>query len=166
MTDIRESFTYDAPVDAVIGMFGDSGATVARYESLGHRDVKIVECDAQSESLRVVCSRVVDVDLPSFAKKVLKPTNTMCQTDEWRRRDDGSWQGTWDVDVQGAPVRISGTMKLASSDGKTLHEIGLRVEVKVPIVGGRIADWVAKGDARRSLAGEFRFNDGWLREHA
>lgn len=166
MMDIKGSSTYSAPVQAVIRMLGDPRAAVEKYESMGHRDVKVLECEAQSDSLRVVSSRVVDVDLPSFAKRVLRPTNTMRQTDEWRRRGDGSWEGTFDVEVQGAPIHISGTMSLTPVDGQTVHDVNARIEVKIPFVGGRIADWAAKGDVRRNVDGEFAFNATWLHEHA
>jgi len=164
--DLKDSHLYDAPIDAVLAMFGDPKATVAKYASMNHRDVKILECESRNGVLRIVSSRVVDVDLPGFAKKVLGPSNTMRQSDEWRRHDGGSWEGTFDVAVQGAPIHIFGTMSLTPLGGQTLYEVNLRVEVKVPIIGGRIADWAGKGDVRRSLDGEFAFNDRWLHEHA
>ena len=108
---IEGSHVYPVPVDTVIAMFHDEAATVGRYESMGHRDVQILEFAADDGTVRIVSSRVVDVDLPGFAKKALTPTNTMKQTDEWQRRGDGSWAGTFAVDVQGAPVRIDGTME-------------------------------------------------------
>lgn len=163
--ELNGSHTYDASVDAVMTMLGDADVTVAKYESMQHRDVKVLECERKGGSLRVVSSRVVDVDLPGFAKRVLKPTNTMRQTDEWTRGSDDLWEGTFDVEVQGAPIHISGTMKLTPRDGQTVHDVSLRVDVKVPIIGGRIADWAGKGDVRRSLDGEFAFNDGWLQAH-
>jgi Protein of unknown function (DUF2505) len=163
--EIKGSYTYSVPVAAVIRLLSDAQATVAKYESMGHREVQILECDEKERTLRIVSSRVVDVDLPGFAKRVLKPTNTMRQTDDWRRRDDGSWDGTFDVEVRGAPIRISGTMRLAPLNGRAVHDVCVRVEVKVPIVGGRIADWAAKGDVRRNVDGEFAFNDAWLHQH-
>ncbi|MGO8877695.1 MAG: DUF2505 domain-containing protein [Acidimicrobiales bacterium] len=163
--ELNGSHTYDASVDAVLTMLGDADVTVAKYESMQHRDVKVLECERKGGSLRVVSSRVVDVDLPGFAKRVLKPTNTMRQSDEWTRVHDDLWEGTFDVEVQGAPIHISGTMKLTPRGGETIHDVKLRVDVKVPIIGGRIADWAGKGDVRRSLDGEFSFNDGWLRAH-
>ncbi|MGC9961755.1 MAG: DUF2505 domain-containing protein [Acidimicrobiales bacterium] len=162
---LKGSHAYDAPLEAVLAVLGDESATIAKYESMGHRDVKVVENERGDGSLRVVSSRVVDVDLPGFAKRVLRPTNTMRQTDTWTRATDDSWEGTFDVEVQGAPIHISGSMILTASDGKTVHDVDLRVDVKVPIIGGRIADWAGKGDVRRSLDGEFSFNARRLREH-
>lgn len=162
--DVKGSHTYGAPVGRVLAMLKDRDATVAKYESMGHRQVEVLEFGEHDGVLRIVTSRVVDVDLPGFAKRVLKPTNTMRQTDEWRPAGT-SWEGTFDVDVQGSPVHIAGVMRLTPDDGTCTHEVTITVTVKVPLVGGRIADWAAKNDVRRSLDGEFAFNDRWLAEH-
>jgi hypothetical protein len=155
---IEGSQVYSVPVDAVIAMLRDESATVAKYESMGHREVKILELTTDDNTLRIVSSRVVDVDLPGFAKKALKPTNTMKQTDEWRRQGDGSWSGTFDVDVQGAPVHIDGTMALTPDADGSRHEVMLDFQVKIPIVGGKIADWAGKNEGRKTLDAEFAFN--------
>jgi Protein of unknown function (DUF2505) len=163
--EVKESHTYQAPVDRVLAMLSDPEALTAMYESMGHRDVEILECDRQGPLLRFRSSRVVDVDLPGFAKKVLKPTNTMLETDEWREAPDGAWNGTFDVDVKGAPVHISGTMRLTPESGSCTHDLTISVAVKVPLIGGRIADWAANNDVRRTLEGEFAFGDKWLADH-
>jgi len=153
------SHVYAVPVDAVVAMLRDQSSTVAKYESMGHRDVEILELTTDDDNLRIVSSRVVDVELPGFAKKALTPTNTMKQTDEWHRGSDGSWSGTFDVDVQGAPVHISGTMGLTEESGGARHEVALELQVKIPLIGGKIADWVGKNDGQRTLDSEFAFND-------
>ncbi|HXY45904.1 MAG TPA: DUF2505 domain-containing protein [Acidimicrobiales bacterium] len=165
--ELQGSRTYEAPIEAVLAMFRDPAATIAKYESMDHRDVKVLECKETRGVLRICSTRVVDVDLPGFAKRVLRPTNTMRQTDEWRKGADGSWEGTFDVDVQGAPIHIFGTMSLRPEGRhRCTHEVDLRMDVKVPIIGGRIADWAGKNDVRRNLEGEFAFNTAWLAQVA
>jgi hypothetical protein len=163
--DLKGSHTYQAPIEAVVAMLSDPEVTIAKYESMKHRDVKILECKQSRGVLRICSSRVVDVELPGFAKRVLKPTNTMRQTDEWRKHGDGSWEGMFDVEVQGAPIHISGTMSLRPEGRKSVHEVAISVNVKVPIIGGRIAQWAGKNDVQRSLDGEFAFNSRWLAQH-
>jgi len=167
MTDISGSRTYAVPIDAVVAMLRDESYTTAKYEAAGGAQIKIERVDATDDTLTVVSTRVVTVDLPGFAKKVLKPTNTMRQTDEWTRDANGSWRGTVNVEVQGAPVKMQGTMRLEPADGgaATTETVDIRVEVKVPLVGGKIADWVAKDEARTQLDAELAFNDRWLSEH-
>lgn len=163
--DVHGSHTYGASVDAVVAMLADPAATAAKYESMGHRDIEVLECAEADGTLRIRTKRVVDVDVPGFAKKVLKPTNTLVQTDVWRAGAGGGWEGTFDVDLHGSPVQMSGTMRLVPGDGSCTHEVTIDVQVKVPIVGGRIADWAGKNDVRRTLDAEYAFGDGWLAEH-
>lgn len=171
MTDISGSRTFAAPIEKVVAMLRDESYTTTKYEQAGGEQVKIERIDATDDSLTVVSTRVVTVDLPGFAKKVLKPTNTMRQTDEWTRAADGTWRGTFTVEVQGAPVRMHGTMRLdpvagaGDGGGATTETVDIHIEVKVPLVGGKIADWVGKDEAKKQLDGELAFNDAWLADH-
>ncbi len=159
---ITGTHLYPVPIDAVLAMLRDESATVDKYESMGHRDVEIVEFAADDDTIRIVSSRVVDVELPGFAKKALSPTNTMKQSDTWQRQGDGSWSGTFDVEVQGAPVHLNGTMSLTADGDGTRHDVTLEMQVKIPLIGGKIADWAGKNDAQRTLDAEFAYNDGRL----
>lgn len=163
--DVSDSHTYAAPVDTVLDMFADPEAVVARYEGMGHRDVQVLESTRTADSLTVRTSRVVEVDLPGFARKVLSPTNTMEQTDQWTAAGDGSWDGTVAVHVQGAPVQMSGTMRLEPAGDETTMHLTLSMSVKVPLVGGKIADWAGKNDVPRTIAAEFAAGDAWLADH-
>lgn len=162
---LTRTHEYDAPLERVVEALGDVDAIVVKYEGMGHRDVEVLELEPGPSSLHVLTSRVVDVDLPGFAKKVLKPTNTMVQRDEWSAEPDGSWTGTFDVEVQGSPVHVSGAMRLVPAGERCTEEITVDVTVKVPLIGGKIADWAAKNDVARSLEMEFELTDHWLAEH-
>lgn len=162
--ELSRSHTYPASVDAVIAVLSDADAVTRRYEGMGHRDIEIRECGRDDDSARIVTSRVVDVELPGFARKVLSPTNTMVQTDEWRRDGDG-WTGEFRAEVAGAPVEMSGTMSLEPDGSGTVHTVTTSMKVKVPLVGGKIADWAGKNDIPRTLQAEFDANDDWLSSH-
>ncbi len=157
-----ETHTYDGSVEQLMAMLADSDAIISRYEGMGHRDVAILECVATDTTLRVKTSRVVDVDLPGFAKKVLKPTNTMVQVDEWKL-EGATWIGAFDVEVKGAPAKVSGSMRLEPNGAQCNETITITVDVKVPLVGGKIADWIGKNDARKTVAEEFAAGDQWLK---
>lgn len=160
--ELSRTHHFGVTPDAVIEMFADPDAVRARYEGMGHREVEVIDCDRTDTSLEVRSRRVVDVDLPGFARKVLAPTNTMVQTDRWLRHDDGSWDGAFDVVVVGAPVEMSGTMSLTTDRDGAAYSVTIRMAVKVPIVGGKIADWVGKNEAASTLEAEFAAGDAWL----
>lgn len=162
--ELTRDHTYEAPVDAVIDMLANADAVTQRYSGMGHRDIEIRECERSADSARIVTSRVVDVDLPGFARKVIAPTNTMVQTDEWHR-DGEVWNGTFDVQVDGAPVEMSGTLSVTPDGDRCRYDVTTTMKVKVPLVGGKIADWAGKNDIPKTLQAEFDANDAWLSEH-
>jgi hypothetical protein len=156
--------TYGAAVDDVFALFTDPAVIRARYEAAGDRDIEILECGPQGgpggEVFVIRTSRTVDVDIPSFARKVLKPTNTMIQTDTWSARDlDGARDGDFDIEVKGAPVHVSGAMRIEPTrDGAgTRHTVDGTLDVKVPLIGGRVAKW-AEGPSQQRLDREYTFH--------
>jgi len=159
--ELSERHHFAAPAAAVIDVLATEEAVRARYEGMGHRDVEVQRIHRGHGTLTVVSRRVVDVDLPGFARKVLQPTNTMTQTDAWAEDPDG-WTGTVDVDVGGAPVQLSGRMRLVDVDSGSDYTVTLTMNVKVPLIGGKIADWAGKNDALTTLQAEFAATDAWL----
>jgi hypothetical protein len=159
----RGDQTYNAAVDDVIALFVDPEVVKARYEAAGDRDIEILECGPQGRpnegGFVIRTSRTVDVDLPGFARKVLKPTNTMIQTDTWSARDlDGARDGDFAIEVKGSPVKVSGQMRLEpTADGGTRHTVDGKLDVKVPLIGGKVASW-AEGPSQQRLDAEYAFH--------
>jgi hypothetical protein len=157
---------FEAPVDAVWAMFRDPGSHVAKFESMGHEDIEVVEADTDDDRFRITVRRVVEVDLPGFARRVLKPRNTVTSTDTWQRRKDGSCTGEQQVDTEGAPVKISSSTTLTPNDDATTHyRVTVTLDVKVPLIGGKLADW-SKGKVQEQLEHEFAAGDAWLAGNA
>jgi hypothetical protein len=60
---LKGSHVYPVPVEAVIAMLEDRSATVEKYEGMGHREVEILELAVDDGTMRIVSSRLVDVDV-------------------------------------------------------------------------------------------------------
>ena len=161
---LTSTHTFDAPIDRVWAMFADPESHLAKFASMGHREIEVLEQDGDDRHLHIVVQRVVDVDLPGFARKVLSPSNTVVSDDRWERRGDGTCGGTFTVDTKGAPVKASGTTSLTPDGERTRYEVQVDVDVKVPIIGRKIADW-AKGDISAQFDQEFAAGDTWLADH-
>lgn len=157
--------TFEAPINKVWEMFRDKDAHLAKFESMGHRDIEVTEHDVSEDRFRLVVSRTVTVELPGFARKVLQPTNTVVSTDVWEDRGDGTYGGNFTVETPGAPISSKGrTLLQPDGPDRTAYEVQVELTVKVPIIGGKIANW-AKGDVSRQLTMEFDAGDTWLAEH-
>jgi hypothetical protein len=162
--DFTGEHEFDAPLDAVWAMFRDPQSHLAKFTSMGHRDIEVLETEGDDDAFHIVVRRVVDVDLPGFAKRVLKPTNTVTTTDDWQRHPDGTCTGAQHVSTEGAPVKIDATTKLEDRGDTTGYSVAVHLEVKVPLIGGKLGDW-AKGMVREQLDQEFSAGDAWLAAH-
>lgn len=159
--DFTMQHTFDAPIDEVWAMFRDPASHLAKFEAMGHREIEVLESDMRDDSIHLVVTRLVDMELPGFAKRALKPTNTVVTTDDWHRQNDGTCRGTQLVDTKGAPVEISASTMLVPDGERTGYTVEVHVKVKVPLIGGRLADW-SKGTVRDQLDQEFAAGDAWL----
>jgi hypothetical protein len=150
---------YPAPIDSVVALLTDAEVVRARYEAAGDRDIVVLECGPDGDGFVIRTSRTVDFELPGFARRVLKPTNTMVQVDRWGPAgSDGARDGEFAIEVKGAPVEAGGTMRLEPvGDGACRHVVRGGIDVKVPLVGGRIAGW-AEGPSQQRADDEFAFN--------
>lgn len=159
--DFRDEHVFNAPIDLVWDMFADPDSHATKFESMGHRDIEVLEADSSDTGLHLVVRRLVDLDIPGFAKRFINPTNTVTTTDDWSRGDDGSYRGEQLVATDGAPIEIRAETVLRPAGAQTVYEVAVHVDVRVPLVGGKIADF-AKGIAQRQLEQEFAAGDRWL----
>lgn len=157
------SHTYQRSAKAVFAVLTDFELVRQKYESLGHTDTELVTREEHADGdVTLVTRRVVPLALPGFAAKVLSPRQTVTQTDTWTAPDaDGVRAGTFTVVAKGTPVQVAGTMRLApSSTRRCTNEIEATIECKIPLIGGKIAGFVA-GDTRRAVDHE----QAWIRDH-
>ena len=154
---------YQYPAAEVFAALTDFEAVKSKYEAIGQSEVQLVRRDQGDDgSVTMVTTRVVPLELPGFAKKVLSPKQHVTQTDVWSGADrKGQRSGTFAVEAKGAPVRLKGTLQLVPRGAKgCTNTTEVTVECRVPLIGGKIADLVANA-TRRALDHE----QTWMSEH-
>lgn len=158
--DVRHEYT--AGVEEVFAVLTDFALMREKYESLGQSGVELVAREVDGGAVTVTTKRIVPLELPGFASKFLSPRQTVVQTDSWAAPDvHGVRTGTFEVQAKGAPVKVSGTMRL-EPDGprRCVDVMAITVECKVPIIGGKLADFVG-GDTRKAVDHE----QTWIAGH-
>ena len=161
-----KTHTFDAPIADCWKMFSNPDAHIAKFEGMGHHGVTVVEKKKTKKNLNLTVTREVDVDgIPGFAKKFIKPRNTVVSIDDWNDFGDGTYGGTFTLDTKGVPIDMKGqTLLEADGDGSTTYTITVEIKVSIPLVGGKIEGF-AKGLAEKQLDEEFRLGDEWLASH-
>ncbi|MGD9701763.1 MAG: DUF2505 domain-containing protein [Acidimicrobiia bacterium] len=155
--------TYQRPAEVVFAVLTDFDCVCEKYEALGHRHVELIARDEDADGgVTLVTRRVVPLELPGFAKKVLSPSQSVTQTDVWSAADEkGVRTGTFDVVGKGTPVRVHGSMRLAPNGKRgCTNATTASIECKVPLIGGKIAGFVA-GDTKRAIDHE----QAWISSH-
>jgi hypothetical protein len=161
--DLQTEYRFDADPEAVFEMFSDPDYQRQKLVDAGHTHVEIVECGpgAGGATFRIVTRRTVAVDVPGVLKRVLSPTNTVTQTDEWAAEQEGVRTGTWKVDIKGVPIHLSGTMQLVAAETGCVEAISGTAKASLPLVGGKL-EKLAAGNFNDSTAQEQDFSDRWL----
>ncbi|KRA38010.1 MULTISPECIES: DUF2505 domain-containing protein [unclassified Nocardioides] len=156
-TRLLHTMVYDAPIDAVAAMLSDASfrEEVCTYQRATGFNVK-VDGDVNSKDVRIEMTQPTD-RVPSFAKKIVGTEVTIVQTEKW----SSPTRGEVHITIPGKPGDLRGTATLVEVDGVTTETVDLQVTAKIPLIGGKIEELIAKliGSALRA---EERTGKAWL----
>lgn len=153
---IETAHAYTQDAAALYAQFIDEAAVIAKHEKLGARNVEIVEWSVDDEGAELVFRREVPIEVPGFLKRFLQPWNTVTQREHWIIEDPGVYHADIEVGIENVPVTIEGTLDIGDTDEGCVNDVVLSVSSAVPLVGGKLADFVA-GDSRRLIDAEYRY---------
>jgi hypothetical protein len=159
--------SYDGSVEQVHRAFSDdkywrarladSGADEATLDSItpdGHGGVDIVTTQTlRADRLPAVVAQFHHGDL-SFVRE-----------ETWSAVTDGCATATIRGSIRGAPATLTGTAVLAPNEGGTKLEFTATVEVKIPLVGGKVENFIGS-QLLDLLIAEQRFTTAWIKENA
>ncbi len=149
---------FKATVETVLQALTDTALIEQKFVAMGHKDFELLDSSESGGRIVRAYKRTVPVNVPGFAAKVLKSENVSMQRDEWEPAEaDGTRRGTFEITAAGTPVKVRGVMTIAPSGkaGATYSAVAT-IEVKVPLIGGKIAGFVA-GDVDKGLAQDAEF---------
>lgn len=156
MKIIREQ-RYHQPMSKVFDAFSDPALLEDKLRFLGSRNIDIRKMTRDANGLQVDVVREVPAEAPSMLKKFVADWNTIRQQDNWTIGGK-EIKGTFQVELEGIPVKVDGIVTLTDEGSSTLHTVELRADSRIPLVGKKLAEFIgSKSD--ESLKNEFDF---WL----
>ncbi|SEE25948.1 DUF2505 domain-containing protein [Jiangella alba] len=159
--DLNSELRFDADPAAVFAMLTDEAyiekktmaANAIRHQASVRRDGDRVTIDLL---------RVMPPDVPDFVRRFVGETIDIKQRDTWGpAAADGSRDGSIELEMSGAPVRATGTMRLAANGATTVLTIKALLKASVPLVGGKIEQAVHQG-LMHAVKVEERVGNDWL----
>ncbi|MFC3776183.1 DUF2505 domain-containing protein [Mycolicibacterium holsaticum] len=160
---------YEASVEQVHRAFRDEQYWSARLTDSGadeySLDSMVVDDDG---GIDVVTTQTLRADrLPGLVTQFHWGDLSFVREETWSPVRDGRATATIKGAIDGAPAGLSGTAVLApSATGRGSRlEFNVSVEVRVPLVGGKIENFIGSKLVDLLIA-EQRFTTGWITENA
>ncbi len=157
---IKALHSYTQDVDTVFGLFHDPDFMKTKYAGIGARNIEVLECAGSEGRYTVKVRREVPADVPALLKKFLNPWNTLTQSERWEGPAGGPYCCQLRIEISGVPVTIGGNLELRAQDDGCVNDVQLEVKCGIPLVGGKLADFVG-GDAEKAIQAEYEF----IRQH-
>lgn len=159
---IEHSAQYPRPVATLHAALTDEGYWQARLKEVGGPGATFESLTVGDGTIDVVLKQSVPAEhLPSVVTSIRPGDLIIRRTESWGPLQGDRAQGTFSAEVEGAPGRLRGTMTL-SADG-TGSELVMDgdVEVKIPLIGGKIESVIA-GQVLELLDAEEDFTGQWV----
>jgi len=139
------TINYTQDVDTVYRFVTDPESIKNRCEASGERNVRI-EVEEAGGTKVITSTREIDSDLPGFAKRLFKPTNTIIERREWRDAGDKKTCKSH-IDVVGTPGKIDSNVTISPSGSGCTYDIEFEVTAKVPLIRKKLEEFIAKTTA-------------------
>lgn len=138
----NDKHAFDKPAATVLKMFSDKAYFEKKYQSLGYKDIQVLEhaADAKKFRIKVRYTAPNTAPVPDFAKKFLGETNVVTQSDAW---DLERKTGRLEAEIRGVPVKVSADMKLADEGAGSANRLTWNLSCGIPLLGGKLEQLVA-----------------------
>ena len=138
MATVRFSYPHD--VDTVYRFLVDPAVVHRRSEAFGETDIHVTVSGDPLTSSTVTNVSKVKAQVPGFAKRFLSPVNTVTDVKAW---DASAPTAHLSVDIQSAPVKVSGSIRLEAAGSGCDYVVDFQVSCRIPLIGGQLEKYVA-----------------------
>ena len=158
--------TYDGSVEQVHRAFSDDDYWRARLADSGADDATLDSITRDGHGgVDVITTQTLRANrLPAVVAQFHHGDLSFVREETWSAVTDGRATAIVKGSIPGAPATLTGTALLAPSDGGTKLEFKATVEVKIPLVGGKVENFIGS-QLVDLLVAEQRFTTAWIAKH-
>lgn len=154
---------YEADAERVAAMLADEDFVTAKVRASGavSQDVKVVG-DAGGAFTVTTRRQMPTTDIPAHLRSMVGASLEVRQIEAWEAPEPGPRRGTVVLEITGAPVRLTGIMRLVpEADGSTTQHVEGELRASVPLFGAAV-EQAAAGAIRAAIDAEARTGAAWL----
>ncbi|CAN5564373.1 DUF2505 domain-containing protein [soil metagenome] len=163
------SVDYEGSVEQVHSAFRDRQYWLTRLADSGVDDASLDSLRLDPErvvgGVTIATTQVLRSDrLPALVGQFHKGDLRIERRETWSPVSDRQASATVDGAITGAPVSLTGAATLKGSGSQARLEFHVTVEVRIPLVGGKIEGLIGKQLVDLVIA-EQRFTTTWIAEN-
>lgn len=155
---------YAADVARVSAMLADEAFVEAKVRASGALS-QVVDVVRHADGSFTVTTRrqMPTTEIPAQFRSLVGASLEVRQVEAWEAPEGPGRRGTVVVEITGAPVRMTGTLRLGPApDGTgTVHGVEGELKASVPLFAAAVEEATAKA-VRGALAAEERTAKAWL----
>lgn len=154
---------YEGSVEQVHRAFADERYWLARLADSGADETTLDALTVTDDGdIKAVTTQILRAgQLPGLVSQFHRGDLSIRREEHWQPIRDGASHGTVQGSVAGAPVSLSGTATLATAGSGSRLSVHITVEVRVPLVGGKIESFIG-AQLVDLLTAEQRFTSVWI----
>jgi hypothetical protein len=159
---LNAEIRYDADPQAVFAMICQAEFQERKCAANGAISYQVDISPDDTGAVVTTHRELPTAGVPDFVRSLVGPTLRVTQVDRWGPAGpDGSRRATTSVQIDGAPVRFSGTLHLHAEGAGSVQAMDGELKASVPLVGSRI-EKAAEPAIRAAVRAEQRTATDWL----
>ena len=154
---------YAAEIERVVAMLADDGFVEAKVRASGALSQHVDVVGSSGEAFTVTTRRKMpSTGIPAQFRSLIGNSLEVRQVEAWEPPGAGVRLGTVVVEITGAPVRMTGRLRLqAEADGTTTQHFEGELKASVPLFAAAVEETTASA-LRQAIAAEERTAADWL----
>lgn len=158
---------YDGTVEQVHLAFGDEKYWLERLQQSGADETTLDSMTSSTEDgIDVITTQTMRADrLPGVVAQFHHGDLSFVREEVWTPVRDGRATAVVKGSIPGAPATLSGTAVLTPADGGSRLELRATVEVRIPLVGGKVENFIGS-QLVGLLTAEQNFTTAWIKANA
>lgn len=157
---------YDGTVDQIHRAFGDERYWLERLAWSGADHVTLDSMIAGADgAVEVITTQTLRADrLPGVVTQFHRGDLSFVRTERWAPIVGGCATAAVNGLIPGAPATVTGSGVLAAAGAGSRLEFKATVEVRIPLVGGKVENFIGSQMVDLLIA-EQQFTTAWIREN-
>ncbi|WP_234346483.1 DUF2505 domain-containing protein [Cellulomonas timonensis] len=163
---LRISFTLAASPTTVAAMLADPAYVEAKVRASGAIEQQVDVVPAEDGAFTVTSRRALPTDqIPANMRAFIGSQIDVRQVEAWEPPGlDNTRAGTVVVEISGAPVRLTGSIRLSAEGAGSAIVYEGDLKAAIPLFAGAVEDAAASA-IRSALAAEEAVATAWLQGH-